>query len=246
MKLLAYSFAVFAAVLLTYLPSVRYEFVSYDDYEYVYQNPNVLGGLSRENLAWAVKSCGYANNWHPLTWVSLQADASLLPGKLSVSPSGIPDKSFAPLSSVMHAHNVVLHAANATLLFLLVVLMMRRLDSETNAALPVIALFALLWALHPLRTEVVCWVSERKELLSVFFMLLTMIAYLKGGEKGRMRTGEYVFSLFAFAFALLAKPVAVTLPAVLFAWDCAMAKKGLGRSLPSSFPFSFCPSARGC
>ena len=244
---------VFVLTALAYLPCVRYEFVAYDDYKYVYRNANVLTGATAGNLLWAVKSCGYADNWHPLTWISLQLDATVLD---AAEAGG--DECASPvrrrLSSVMHAHNVMLHAANAALLCLLIVVLLRRLHPETGVSLAVPALFALLWAIHPLRTEVVCWVSERKELLSVFFMLLTMIAYAKGVVGSRSRTVEisnsflhlrlfstpsfcYAFSFFTFTFSLLAKPVAVTLPVVLLAWDWVVSGRGFRRSFVAILPF---------
>jgi len=231
MKTLGYSLAVFVAVVLTYLASVRYEFVTYDDHEYVYRNPNVMTGVSGENLLWAVKSCGYSCNWHPLTWLSLQVDAALL--KEKPAAQGLyPDASLKRLSSVMHGHNVLLHGANAALLFLLIALMLKRLDPEKAVPLPIAALFALLWAIHPLRTEIVCWVSERKELLSVFWMLVTLILWTGGRTAWR-----YCLALVCFALALTAKPVAVTLPVVLFAWDWVMSGRRFARTLAAIVPF---------
>ena len=231
MKQLAWAVAVFAAAALTYLPSVRYEFVSHDDHEYAYWNPNVLGGLSVSNVYWAVTSCGYACNWHPLAWTSLQLDASIAHAN-PVEKGDPHDPPLRRLASVMHAHNVVLHAANAALLFLLIVFMRRRLGSDGDVALPVATLFALVWAIHPLRTEVVCWVSERKEILSVFWMLVTLLLWT--GGRSAVRVG---LAFVCFALALSAKPVAVSLPVVLLAWDWVMEKRRFGRSLAAVSPF---------
>lgn len=182
-----------------FLPSIHNGFVFYDDNLYVTENAHVLEGLSEANVRWAFTSVGYASNWHPLTWLSLMVDVSFAgPGRMS---------------AVMHGHNVLLHTANAALLVLLLSLMCRgRLDGIWLLGI------ALLWSLHPLRTEVVAWVSERKEALSVFWMLLSLIFHC-GGGKGLRDSLRVSLSLLCFVFALLAKPVAVTLPAVILAWD---------------------------
>ena len=213
-----------AAALLCWTDSVRSDFVDIDDLEYVCENPHMAEGLKAENVAWAVRSCGYAENWHPLCWISLMADVSVL--RLAERVVGLePGALFSKheperrcpgwtgqtgwLPRVMHAHNILLHAANATLLFLLIVAMTGR-GRKDGAAEALAALLAIVWAVHPLRAEAVCWVSERKELLSVFFMLLTFLCHVKG---------RWWAELAFFAFALASKPVAVTLPAALLAWD---------------------------
>ena len=211
------------AVFLLYLPCSRYSFVSYDDHAYAYRNEKVLGGLSLDNAIWAAKSCGYAHNWHPLTWWSLQADASvsrLIHGRVENSE----------LSHVMHFHNVLLHTANALLLLLLMMAM-----CGTRASL-LPSLLALLWALHPLRVEAVCWISERKELLCVFWMLLSMIFWVR-------RTQSPISYLLSFAFfvlALLAKPLAVMLPATLFAWDWIVKERSFKATLLRVSPYAVC------
>ena len=206
-----------ALVLLAYAQSVRHELLRYDDAEYVLVNKHMRAGLTPANVRWAVMSCGYAANWHPLAWLSLMADVSvdrLLRGGAMADEKAWMDYD-TRLAHLMHAHNVVLHAVNAALLMLLVLAVCR------GSLAPVWAfLLALLWAVHPLRVEVVCWVAERKELLSVMFMLLTLIAYVKDSSRRQgLLSAPYVLSLLFYALALLAKPVAVSLPAVIFAWD---------------------------
>lgn len=203
----AIAFAVSAAL---FLKTVRYEFVCMDDPDYVLLNEHMRDGLTGENVKWAFLCRSYADNWHPLTWLSLMADVT------AFRASGTVPKTWArtaeewdcrqsPVRHVMHLHNVLLHAANAALLFILLVQIGRgRLDPIWPLAL------TLLWAVHPLRTEVVCWVSERKELLSVFFLLLTLILYFRN---------RYWPALVCAAAAMMAKPVAVSVPAVLVAWD---------------------------
>lgn len=183
-----------------YLPACRNEFVLLDDAEYITENPNLDGGLSPQSAKWAFTAVGYAANYHPLAWISHLVDVSAASAKTGKRAE-----------FVSHAHNVALHAANAVLLFLLLCLI-----CDGKVRLELLALLALFWSLHPLRVEVVAWASERKELLSVFWMLVAAIFYCSRAALTRTRLAV---SLLAFALALLSKPVAVSFPAVLFAWD---------------------------
>lgn len=215
------SFAAVAAVTaIAYLPSVSDAFVPFDDGDYVSFNEHMRDGLTPGNARWAFTSCGYASNWHPLAWLSLMADVTVSRGR--ELPQGEWEGLRNRVARTMRTHNVILHAINAALLFLLMRLVCRgRLDDRWILAL------ALLWALHPLRTEVPCWISERKELLSVMFMLLTLVFWVRRPPFG------YPLSLLSFALALLAKPVAVTLPAVLVAWDLiAVGRVRVLRTIP--------------
>jgi tetratricopeptide (TPR) repeat protein len=168
------------------------EFVSLDDPAYVTRNPNVSGGLSPAGVCWAFTS--FDNfNWHPLTWLSLQLDASLWGQK----PWGY------------HLTNVLLHAANAALLFVA----LRALTGAFWRS----AAAALLFAVHPLRVESVAWVSERKDVLSVFFGLLALWAYAGyAAAPGRRR---YLAVAGLFVLSLLCKPMLVTLPFLLLVLD---------------------------
>jgi tetratricopeptide (TPR) repeat protein len=171
--------------------TVRYDFVGLDDRDYVVENPHVLGGLTAENLAWAFTTTEQSN-WHPVTWLSLMLDAELGGG-----PGGY------------HLTNVVLHLANTLLLFLV-------LDRATSARWRS-ALVAALFAVHPLHVESVAWIAERKDVLSTSFMFLTLAAY----ERYCDRPGptRYAFVFLSMALGLLAKPMLVTLPAVLVLLD---------------------------
>jgi tetratricopeptide (TPR) repeat protein len=185
-----------ALAVVTYLvfsPALDDEFLrAFDDQLYVTGNEHVLGGLSWRNLGWAFTT-DEAANWHPLTWVSLQADSSL----------------FGPGPRGFHRTNVLLHAANAVLLFLA----LRRL---TGAVWPA-ALAAALFALHPLRAESVAWVSERKDVLSGLFWMLALLAYAWYAERPAWR--RYLLVVVPFALGLLAKPMVITLPCVLLLLD---------------------------
>ena len=206
------------AVGLLYSRSAKFAFVDYDDQEYVIENPNMRGGLTAANAKWAFLSAGYADNWHPLAWISMMADVTLA-GPLDDERWASRDNRVA---HVMHAHNVALHVLNAGLLYLLLLVLARRLFPPAVTDDLVCAFLALLWAVHPLRVEVVCWASERKELTCVCFMLLSMLAYLmQSRPRGSSLIPRlfYLLSLLFFVLAILAKPVAVTLPVVLFAFD---------------------------
>lgn len=199
---------VFVVTLLLFLHTGKFDFVHYDDQEYVVYNNHMRDGLTRENVKWAFFNEGYAENWHPLAWTSLMFDVSVVKTFRSGAPFAEDEflKSGNYVARVMHLHNVALHAANAALLMILMLVVCR---GRVNTIW--LVLFALFWSLHPLRTEVVCWVSERKELVSVFWMLLSLVFYFS--------RRSYFLALFFAMLAMMAKPVAVTLPAVIFAWD---------------------------
>lgn len=237
--------AVFVLALLVYLPSVRYRFVGWDDTIYVTDNMHLREGLTPQSISWSFTSCGYADNWHPLTWISLAGDISLVKSLGSDFAWEKMRKEPSALSSFMHGHNVFLHAANATLLFLLLLVVLRdiasRRDGETalepavHAERPDLmfcAFLSLCWAIHPLRTEVVCWVTERKELLSAFFMLLTLLFHFTDS-----RARPFI-SLIFFALALLAKPVAVTLPVLVLVWEWTLRRRRFLPSLMRAMPYA--------
>jgi hypothetical protein len=181
----------FAATLIIFLPAGGGGFV-FDDIQYITNNTLLSGGLTATAVGAAFTSLE-AGNWHPLTWVSHLVDVSLF----GFTPRG------------HHLSSVVIHALNALLLFLV-------LRIWTGAVWRS-ALAAALFALHPLRVESVAWISERKDVLSVFFWLLALLAwhrYVRGPSAGRYLTVAVVFTL-----GLLSKPMVVTLPFVLLILD---------------------------
>jgi tetratricopeptide (TPR) repeat protein len=184
--------------MLAFLPATRNGFVNYDDDLYVTQNPMVQRGLTWDGVKWAFAKIN-VSNWHPLTWLSHMADCEL----------------FRLNAGGHHFDSVLIHAANAVLLFVL----LRRLTDEIWPSVFVAALFA--W--HPLHVESVAWVSERKDVLSTFFALLTMLAYARYVEESQGRSPNakiyFTWSLMAFALGLMAKPMLVTLPFVLLLLD---------------------------
>jgi protein O-mannosyl-transferase len=175
-----------------YAPVRRAQFVNYDDYHYVVENLHVAPGLSGESVAWAFTAFA-AGNWHPITWISHQLDCQLY----GLRPAG------------HHITNVALHAANAVLVLAVLFAM--------TGAIWRSALVAALFAVHPLNVESVAWVSERKNVLSTFFWLLTLGAYARYAR--RPSVARYALVALLLALGLMSKPMVVTLPCVLLLLD---------------------------
>jgi tetratricopeptide (TPR) repeat protein len=178
--------------LVVYLPVTRHDFVHYDDDDYVVQNQIVQGGLTLADVKWAFTT-GYASNWHPVTWLSHMMDCGLF--KLN--------------AGAHHFVSALIHAANVALLFILLLRLTQRAGPS--------ALVAALFAWHPLHVESVAWVAERKDVLSTFFALLTLLSYEKFARKNARR--DYWLALFFFALGLMSKPMLVTLPFILLLLD---------------------------
>jgi protein O-mannosyl-transferase len=182
----------FAVTLALYWPVTSYPFVDYDDNLYVYQNPEVLKGLTGEGIRYAFTTV-VAANWHPLTILAHMADCSM----------------FGPQAGWHHFINVLFHAFDVVLLWIL----FKRLTGLFWPSVLVAALFG--W--HPLNVESVAWISELKSVLSMFFFLLTLLAYLHYVKKPGPKT--YLLALGLYALGLLAKPMLVTLPFLLLLLD---------------------------
>jgi len=178
--------------LAAYWQVLDFPFVDYDDPTYVTDNPQVKNGLTADGIRWAFTT-GHASNWHPLTWLSHMLDCTL----------------FGLHAGRHHLVNVMLHAANAVLLLEL----LRRLTGRLWPA----AFVAGLFALHPLHVESVAWVAERKDLLSTLLGLLALGAYAGYARRGGV--GRYLLVTVLLALGLLAKPMLVTLPAVMLLLD---------------------------
>jgi tetratricopeptide (TPR) repeat protein len=219
-------------------PSVHHDFLAFDDQQYVTENPRVQAGLTGQGVVWAFRSF-YASNWHPLTWLSHMADCQFY----GLKPAG------------HHVTNVLLHTANALLLFLAL--------SRMTGAVWRSACVAALFAWHPLHVESVAWVAERKDVLSTFFFMLTLMAYARYVEKSEDRRPRaakgalwYILALVFFACGLMSKPMLVTVPFVLLLLDYwpwgrfQLSKLGaqrgtLGRVLAEKVPFLVLSGA-GC
>ena len=189
--------AVLAALLATvtclvYAPLGTHPFLHYDDHIYVSENPTVQAGLTREGVIWAFTT-SRAANWHPLTWLSHMLDCQLF----GVDPGR------------HHLVSAAIHAATAAITFLLFVSM--------TGAFWRSAFVAAVFALHPLHVESVAWISERKDVLSGLFWMLTIAAYLHYAR--RPSAARYLLVLVAFVAGLLCKPMLVTMPLVLLLLD---------------------------
>lgn len=180
------------AALALWGPAVAYDFINYDDNLYVYENPFVLGGLSSQGWSYAWRASD-GGSWMPLTWLSLMTDAAVWGAR----PFGY------------HLTNIVLHALNGLLLYLAFWRMTRRPWA--------CAWVAAIFALHPLRTESVVWIAERKDVLSTFWGLLALLAYTYYAARPAFL--RYLPVLAAFLLALLSKPMLATLPVLLLVLD---------------------------
>jgi hypothetical protein len=173
--------------------TLRHEFVNFDDGLYVYKNPVVQKGLTWEGFRWAL-TYGDIGHWHPLTWLSLMLDCQL----------------YGLQAGGYHLTNLLLHGAAAILLFLVI----RRMTGFLWRSAFVAAVFAV----HPLRVESVAWVAERKDVLSAFFFMLTLGAYVHYVRRPPSMIRYGAVALF-FALGLLSKSMLVTLPCVLLLLD---------------------------
>lgn len=172
--------------------AASFGFVMFDDSAYVWNNPIVMRGLTWQGVKWAFTTFDQAN-WHPLTYLSLMVDTAIGGGR----------------PSVLHLTNIVLHLCNTALLFLV-------LNALTSRKWPS-AFVAALFGVHPLHVESVVWISERKDVLSTLFWLLTMWGYTSWTRTRKPRT--YLLTLLAFASGLMSKPMLVSLPIVLLLLD---------------------------
>lgn len=185
-------FILWALVFALYWPTRQFEFLNFDDNQYITENIHVRTGLTWTNLRWAFTS-EHGAHWHPLAWISHMIDFEI----------------FGLNPGAYHLVNAALHAANTALLFIFLYLATASFGASLFAA----ALFGL----HPLRIESVAWITERKDVLSVLFLLLTLIGFSKFIGTRSLRF--YLFSLFCFSLSLLAKPTAIVLPALLLCLD---------------------------
>src|ERR1700676_1617054 len=181
-----------AATLAFYNPIIHNQFIDFDDSSYILKNSGVQGGLTWDTVKWSFTTFR-DGNWHPLTWLSHALDCQFF----HLNPTG------------HHYTNLLLHATNAVLLFLL----LWRATGLTWPGLIVGALFAL----HPANVESVAWAAERKNVLSMLFFLLALHAYDRYARTGKRYF--YLVVTICFALGLMAKPQIVTLPFVLLLWD---------------------------
>jgi tetratricopeptide (TPR) repeat protein len=172
--------------------TVRYDFVNYDDDTYVYANPLISNGLTIPGAIYAF-SGRHSGNWHPLTTLSHMLDCQLLGSH----------------AGGHHFTNIVLHTIAVILLFLILL----RMTGELWRSAFVAAVFAV----HPLRVESVAWISERKDVLSAVFFMLTLGLYVRYVRYSSV--GRYLAVVISFALGLMCKPMLVTVPVVLLLLD---------------------------
>ena len=180
-------------------------FVNYDDDTYVTRNHHIQDGVTIQGIYWAFTT-GHAVNWHPLTWISHMLDIQLF----GLNPKW------------HHLTNLLFHVANVLLLFFVLHRMTKALWQS--------AFVAALFALHPLHVESVAWVAERKDVLSTFFWMLTLVAYGYYAKKPDVKNYLAVAAL--FALGLMAKPMVVTLPFVLLLLDYWPLER-FGKTIPA-------------
>lgn len=187
--------AALAALALTaYFPVRHFDFLQFDDADYVTENRAVLAGITSAGVRWAFSlTSPYAGNWHPLTWLSHMLDVQL----------------FGPDPGWHHLSSIFWHVLSTLALFFLLV----RMTSHVGPSVFVAALFAV----HPLRVESVAWIAERKDVLSTFWLFMTMAAYV--AFVARRTPLRYGLVVAAFALALMSKPMVVTLPFLLLLLD---------------------------
>jgi Tfp pilus assembly protein PilF len=207
-------FGLVAVTLTVYAQVMSHQFIILDDNRYIRENPIVNRGLTLTGIAWAFTTF-HAANWHPLTWLSHMLDSQIFGlnagGHLLV--------------------NALIHASNTVLLFLF----LRRVTGAKWRS----AIVAALFALHPLHVESVAWAAERKDTLSTFFGLLSLVAYARYAETTSWK--HYAFVAVALALGLMAKPMLVTWPFVLllldywplrrYQWQPATGTEGLIKAL---------------
>lgn len=181
-----------------YWPVTGFPFINFDDDEYVSENPVTQAGLTWHGLAWAFGGV-HVGNWHPASWLSHMVDCQI----------------FGLNAGGHHLMNVLFHIANTLLLFVF-------LRSATGFAWRS-AFVSALFAWHPFHVESVAWIAERKDVLSTFFWLLTIIAYARYAnllsDKNPKSKYFYALALIFCALAMLSKPMAVTLPFTLLLVD---------------------------
>lgn len=182
-----------AAINVIAYASVRqFEFVDYDDIDYISSNPHVAAGLTSDGIRWAFTT-GYSANWHPLTWISHMLDVEL----------------FGMNAGAHHLVSLLLHIVSTLLLF--------SVFQRMTGALGKSAFVAALFAVHPLHVESVAWAAERKDVLSTLFFMLTLWAYVVFVRRPNWR--RYASVAICLALGLLAKPMLVTLPVLLLLLD---------------------------
>ncbi|MEO7085099.1 MAG: tetratricopeptide repeat protein [Gemmatimonadaceae bacterium] len=191
-----------AVTIIAFLPVLRAGFVAWDDPQNFLTNPNYRG-LGWQQLAW-MWTTFHMGHYVPLSWMTLGLDYDLW----QMNPAGY------------HLTNLIIHCANAVLIYALALELLGKDGRETRdsphgfKAYASAAIAALFFAVHPLRVESVAWITERRDVLSLFFYLASVVAYIRGATPSNSRVW-YSLALIFGAFAMLSKATAMTLPAAL-------------------------------
>lgn len=201
-----------ALLLLLYFQTFSFDYVYFDDADYVIENPGVMGGLTIDGIRWAFTSF-YMSNWHPLTWLSHMLDVSL----------------FGPAPGWAHLHNAGLHLINSLLVY---ALLLKLSGSWIKACI-----LSLVFLAHPLHVESVAWIAERKDLLCALFFLLGLLRY--DSYRAQKSAINYLSVLLCFVLALLAKPMAVTFPVVLVLLDIFVYRENIQKNSTGYTAFIF-------
>ncbi|MCB0329839.1 MAG: tetratricopeptide repeat protein [Bdellovibrionales bacterium] len=190
------SFGIFLIVPLVFSQTASFDFINFDDDIYVVNNPHVNTGLSWANIQWAF-STTHGGHWHPVTWLSHMVDCEI----------------FGLNPGAHHLENVLLHAISSVLVFLLFL----RCTNQLSLSFVLASIFAV----HPLRLESVAWVSERKDVLSILFGLLSLHLYLSFVSERELlfRRGYYIGSFLLLAVGLLSKPSLIVIPVLMVLLD---------------------------
>ena len=179
-------------ILTAYWQLPSHEFLSFDDYGYIIKNTHVHEGMTWKNILWTFSNTDFGY-FHPLTWMSHMLAFQL----------------FGLNSSMHHLMNLFLHISSTLLLFFVL--------KRMTGALWQSAFVAAVFALHPLNVESVAWISERKNVLSTFFCMLTIMTYVHYTKGPNVY--KYLLNLFVFVLGIMSKPMLVTLPFVLLLLD---------------------------
>ncbi|MFQ5335138.1 MAG: hypothetical protein ACE5DN_03585, partial [Flavobacteriales bacterium] len=206
------------AAVAVYATSIKYDFVSYDDLEYVVANPHIRD-ISASSIT-EIFTTFYKSNYHPLTTLSYAVEYAF----------------FGKTPMIYHFDNLLLHVLNALLVFLFI----RKLGKNERVA----AFAALAFVLHPMHAESVAWVSARKDLLFTLFFISSLLYYIRYKESGDGKR-NYTISLLLFVLSLLSKSAAVTLPLILFVIDHFYARKLNRSSMIEKAPFLLLALAGG-
>ena len=191
-KIATLSILIACSVFILYARAGSYEFINFDDFDYVLFNDHVKNGLTWTGFQWAFRSLD-ASNWHPLTWLSHMLDVTM----------------FGMDAGRHHLVNIFFHALSSSLLF---IVLFRMTGSVWKSAFT-----AALFAVHPLHVESVSWIAERKDVLSGFFFMLVLLFYERYAR--RATAWRYSSVLLFYALGLMSKPMLVTTPFVLLLLD---------------------------